>query len=199
MLGHQILNSAAHRAHSDDDLMTRAMYIDALKYLHSGLPADISESERQSLHAFLPALESESSSQSSRNPHRTDQDVAPRSKLVQSSIASIVAFLIALFMLAMPMLATIANRLIDYERKHHVTERLANATGHIVRVASTKSLTISGQIISVSQRQMSAYALISVLGLVHSIVDGVSDGVERSLQTREITQSSGDTRRLPNS
>lgn len=176
--------------------MARMIYVDALKYLHGGLPADMSQTERQSLQAFIPSLQLDPSSDRDDLMQRPGQKALPSSRLIRSSTASIVTFLIALFMLAMPILAALINKLLEYERKHHITERLVNTTGQIVRLATAKSVTLGGQMVSLSQRQSSTYATISMLGLIHSVVDGVSDGIEHSLNSRTTSNINGDTKQL---
>lgn len=151
------------------------MYIDGLKYIQAGLPTDLSESELQSLRAFLPTTEIDVS-QKHAEP--------PRSDLVRTSTARIVTSLIALFVLMLPILATLADKAIEWERRYQLTDKLTSATSQMVRSAGATGVTLGGQIVRLSQRQVSTYALFSLVGLVHSVVDGVSDGLESSLDSR---------------
>jgi len=102
------------------------MQIDAVKYMHMALPPDLSAAEIASIRACIP----QQVLADVPTDHRKRRPTALR-----RVVARVVALLMALLIFAVPLLTSLTNTLLKYERDHHVTERVfVSAQGALGRL-----------------------------------------------------------------
>lgn len=190
VLGNRMLTAATQRLSSNDATIPRALYIDAVKYLNSGLPRDLNESEINAIIEFLP-FECQLQRQHGRgmsitdaemNPYANAKSPAQSPNLIRSSTARMITSMLALVLFALPLLASLLNRALVYEREHHLTERAIEASGQIARSAGSVSVTIGDCIVKWSRSSIGVYCVVRLGWLMQSIIEGVGDGVETSLK-----------------
>lgn len=151
------------------------MYMDALKYLHHGLPEDLSENELHLLHEHLPQQAQHLSgcsvtraecpnTQTANNTDPSEQN------FVRRSTSRLFSSVLTICILLLPIIASLINRALQYERAYHLSERAA-------RSASTAGVAISNQMVKLSQSPAGTACLLKVASLAQSVIEGLSDGL----------------------
>jgi hypothetical protein len=101
--------------------LLRSMHIDAIRYMNMALPPDLSVSELKFLNDSLP--EQLRTQQAPVQGARIVQEPPPRNFL-RRSVSQTVLLLFAIMTLLMPYLINLLNVCLNYERRHHLSERL---------------------------------------------------------------------------
>jgi hypothetical protein len=93
----------------------RTMQIDAVKYMHMALPQDLTAAEIASLRETMPqdVLYQSAHSENTAGPNN-----------LRKAVAQIVAWAMAITFFVSPLLLTLLNGLLKYERDHHLAERI---------------------------------------------------------------------------
>lgn len=191
ILGHRILTSATQRLSCNDATISRALYIDAVKYLNRGLPQDLNESEINAIIEFLPfkcRMQGQRGQDLAVNlaktkPRTDTQSSAQSPNMIRTSTARVITFLLALAMFALPLVASLLNRALAYEREHHLTERAVVASGQVARSAGSAGITVGDYIVKWSRSSVGVYFIVRLGWLMQSMIEGVGDGIETSLKT----------------
>ena len=116
-VGYQLCSSAQRHALSaePDAALLRHMHVDAIYYLSRALPQDLTSMELEKLGRGLPQAVIE---QRTGNANRERKPTLLRRITAQST-----ALMIGWIVLLVPLLVTILNSALAYERRHHLTER----------------------------------------------------------------------------
>lgn len=149
-IGLHLAHTALQCRHTDPDYdpdTLREMLEDGVKYLNSGLP-------QQQL------LLSSGDRDFGRMARRSDNT------LIRSGTASLVCWFIGLFMLGIPILASLINWALEYERRHRVTEKA-------IQNAGTAGVNLSHALLRASQSEYGEYAKT----ILQDVLDGARDGV----------------------
>ena len=109
---------------------------------------------------------------------------AKSENVLRSSTARLVCFLISLFVLVLPIFASLLNRALEYERQHRLTERAMQGTGLLARSAGTASLSAGDSLIRFGQTPVGGQCLYSARWVFQSILEGVGDGFDRTMKQK---------------
>lgn len=173
-VGSQMLASASRRATWDDGVMSRSMYIDAVKYLHGGLPRDLSEDELQSLHEHLPPQfrlqDKPNTATTPLNNYTVHNQPPPKQNIIRTSTGRLFSFVLTICILLIPIIASLIDRAMQYERQHRLTERAAQS-------ASTAGVALSSQMMRLGQSQLGVACLLKIAWIAQNVVEGLSDGL----------------------
>ena len=180
IIGHQMLTSACERTTGSDTTMSRALYIDAIKYLHNGLPKDLHGDEMRTLRSSLPINLQEQELMQREAPPQRAARATPKQNMIRSSTASLVTSTVALFMLLLPIVATLLNKALQYERQHHLTERAIQGA----KSAGSAGVHLGDQALRLIQSPLGIWCVLRLGWLAQSICEGVNDGLETSLSER---------------
>lgn len=182
-VGVNLSQAALNGRGSMDTAVARAMLVDGLKYMVGALPDDLSEREVDLLKEFLPAWPLPASSVEVHGPRRTSMNANTHPQnVLRSSTARLVCFLISLFVLAVPIFASLMSRALEYERQHHLAERTLQGSGQLARAAGTASVSAGDRLVRLGQTPVGGQCLLSARWVIQSIVEGITDGVDQTLK-----------------
>ena len=181
-IGHQILGSALQQSQSGNTTTSRNLYIDALKYIHFGAPNDLHEAESYRASSQLNAEASDLIIDKHGPIARWHGKHERSPNVVRSSTTSIVSLIIAIFVLAMPIVADLLSRALEYERRHRVIERIVDGTSQFIKSTSDSGIAASQQVVRLGQSRLGTYCLLKMALIFNSIAEGISDGIVQSVE-----------------
>lgn len=174
-----ILATAALNRLDNDiaDTSARAMYIDAVKYMTRSLPEDLSDSEKSTLD-ITTALTSQTASHDQQLCTTTTTFQQRRTaKIIRTTSSRIVNILLStlfsLLLLGIPVFALLCTRALEYERRYRLSEKAVEGTRNLASSAGTT-------LVKASKSRSGAYCLATVLCVVQSILEGASEGIDKS-------------------
>lgn len=174
--GTSLATAALNRLDTDvADTAARDMYVDAVKYMIRSLPEDLSEKEKTNLDitTTFPARNSKCERMSC-TPSTPQTRTA---NAIRASSARIVGLLLSalfsLLLLGIPVFALLFTRALEYERRYRLSEKAMESTRSLAGSAGAT-------LVRASKSRSGAYCLASVLCVVQSILEGASDGINKS-------------------
>lgn len=150
-------------AHSQ--AFSRQLYLDAMAYLIQGLPSDLTDQEILHLKKALP----ESLKRSA--PPKTIQPTERNPSLLHRSLASTIIAICLLLRLALPYIKLLVALAYNYDRAHHVKERLLAFSINTADIFGRRSMALAS----------TAMTNEVVLGAVTYWVDGIRGGLNEGL------------------
>jgi hypothetical protein len=163
-----------------DPAVMRSMHIDALKYMHAALPNDLTPTETDAIVGSLPrGVRDELNCRQHMVPGNRNLENSILRKAVSDSVCSLMAVLIFL----LPFLVASFNKLLRYEREHHLSEKvLTNG------VATMNAFGERG--LDLKDSRLGSAVLGMVVWVMDGVVGGVNDGLVRSTGSgRTVTKS----------
>lgn len=158
-----------------DPAVMRSMHIDALKYMHSALPNDLTPTETDAILGSLPrGVRDELSSRH----HVVPESRHPESDILRKAVSESVCSLMAVLIFLLPFLMASFNKLLRYEREHQLSEKvLTNG------VATMNAFGERG--LDLKDSRLGRAILGTVVWLMDGFVGGVNDGLVRSTGSRK--------------
>lgn len=145
----------------------RTMQIDAVRYMHMALPSDLSLGEAALIRATIPR-------QVLSDQSPSHHDLKPTA--LRRSVAQVVASLMALFVFLLPLLTSLANILLRYERELHLTERILVCVQGTVRGLGQHGAHLQSSLVGFLNSSRGRRLMASGVYLVEGIAGGVMDG-----------------------
>ncbi|KAJ5642187.1 hypothetical protein N7490_006187 [Penicillium lividum] len=178
---YNLLRNAGYEAqqHQADGRLARSLYINALMYLLDALPSDLTAEETAMLQYRLPE-DVKSSIATSSQPCPTQLEdrmsqkaVTPPRSYLHRLLASMIVqiFLLARFLL--PYFRLLLRQLYEYERSHHITQRVVTATLDAADGLGKKGVDISSAVCRLNQGRVG----VAVANLASWCVEGVAGGI----------------------
>ena len=167
--GSNLLQTALGEARFPDcqsQAFSRQLYIEAISYLLQGLPSDLTSQEKHRLEETLPI-----SIKCSIFPERADAESQAPS-LLHRSVASLTVFLCLILRLALPYIKYFLTGARDYERTHHVTEKLLALSVNTMDAFSRKSVQVVGPMLDNKM----------VVGTIAYCIEGTYGGLNEGLR-----------------
>ncbi|KIW65975.1 hypothetical protein PV04_08188 [Phialophora macrospora] len=161
-----------------DPLALRSMHIDALRYMHMALPSDLTPLEIQSLRASM-------SPQVIAQTAELGELHGPRQpNILRQSIAQAVCWLVAGLLLVLPMIMTLINRLLQFERQHQVTERVISNGFQVTSALGERGIELHQAIVRFKGGRVGGACFDLGSWILEGIVGGVNDGLDAVAQSR---------------
>lgn len=185
-LGLNLLQSSSCLSSNPD--FSRQLYIDAVSYSLRGLPRNLSMEETLRLQAAMPSELIPSQQPTDRvivqgqshDNRATQQEEDPT--ILHRVVAMIVlqAFLLLSFL--WPYIQTTCRGAYQYEREHHISEKLLNQSWTTANTLSKNTMTVAKTICSWNDGQVGAALEDVIFWWVHGITGGLRDGVKDGME-----------------
>ena len=160
-------------SNKDNHAFARQLYIHALVYLLQGLPTDLNEVEAFDLQRSLPPI-----MQSGSARIDTRKGIGRSSKsLLHRLLASGIVQLFILFSFVLPYVKITMTSAYNYERSHHLSERVLGAGMNILDLLGKRVISITGMILYSGNGKVSGILVGSFAWWINSISGGIHDGI----------------------
>lgn len=167
------------------------MQIDAIKYMHNALPADLSDSDVSMLKESLIA---------NRNPSHRSADTGLQERhlvrggqvgnnIVRMTIARLVCWTISLVIFVIPIFMSLLNKALRYEREHSITKRAIDNGADIAKAASAVGIGVGEKMFRFKDTEAGAFCGAGLAWTLQSVLEGVNDGVQTSRSGRRLVAS----------
>ena len=161
-----------------DPVALRSMHIDALRYMHMALPTDLTPLEVESLRASMSPQLFFQLSEIRELPIRRPPNI------LRQGVAQAVCWLFAGIILIIPVLMTLLNRVLQYERQHQVTERLLTNGIDLTSSLGERGLELQKALIRFKDGRVGGACVDAGSWFVEGIVGGLNDGIDAVAQSR---------------
>jgi len=167
-----------------DAAALRSMHIDALRYMHMALPADLTAIEIESLRASMtPQLRSLARNELQVQMRPPVQMGRP--SLLRQGVAQVVCWLVAAILLVLPLLMTLLNRVLQFERQHQVTERVITNGLDLTNALGERGQGLQKALDRFKQGRLGTACFDAGAWFVGGIIGGVNDGLDAVIQNRK--------------
>ena len=166
--GSTILQTSLAESQTSDvqsQAFSRQLYLDAMAYLIQGLPSDLTDQEILHLKNALPESLKKST------PPKRAQPTKRNPSLLHRSLASTIIVICLLLRLALPYIKLLIAVAYNYDRAHHVRERLFAFSINTADLFGKRSMALAS----------TAMTNEVVLGAVTYWVDGIRGGLNEGL------------------
>lgn len=174
-----LLSRACTRAQHPDTKPenTRALIVDANKWLLRSLPDQLDPRELEEIEQVLPEGLDEIDRVPGRRRRRQSRTYRPDQR---SWLRRVIAFFILqlslTIALVIPYLTALASRCYRLERQHHITERLLSGGIDMTTVVGESGMEVKDALVRLGRGRL-ANAVVNTGGwIVESVIGGVTDG-----------------------
>ncbi|KAI9706093.1 MAG: hypothetical protein M1836_005499 [Candelina mexicana] len=205
--GIDFLNIAAKQSSAEnvDDrapAIGRPLYIHALTYLLRGLPTDMNLEEQLSIRAALPATITSTlnievnEQQLSKNPASSPTSQSTPPSILHRVLATGIIYLFISFHFILPYIKFWIKKAYQYDREHHITERLVSKGLTTADGVAKTSIEMYGTVCKMGDgkvgQAMDSAAAWCIAGVTGGIHEGVGEGLmimgARSTKSHDRTQ-----------
>ncbi|CAD0084113.1 unnamed protein product, partial [Aureobasidium vineae] len=173
---------------SSNPNFSRQLYIDAVSYLLRGLPYNLSSEETIRLQAAMPSemipprqpIDKVIIRSQSHDDQVTQQEEDPT--MLHRIVAMIVLQVFLLFSFLWPYVQTTCRGAYQYEREHHISEKLLNQSWTTANVLSRNTMTVARTMCSWNDGQVGVVLEDMVFWWVHGVTGGLRDGVKDGME-----------------
>ncbi|KAI9368320.1 hypothetical protein BJX61DRAFT_229676 [Aspergillus egyptiacus] len=155
--------------------LVRALYLNAVSYLVSALPEDLTSEEAATLRTSLPEKV-----KSTRSPAGS-ADPYPRRSHIHRLLASTIVYFCLLLQFVMPFIKGAFLHLYKYERSRRLTERMTGLTLYIAERVSQGSVNFGSTVLNTCdgkpRKAASSAASWWIEGIAGGICEGVGEGM----------------------
>ena len=151
---------------TQSQLQARTLQIDAVRYMNMSLPGDLKPTEIAAIRASLP--EDIVSDPLLRRKNRPT--------MLRRTVAQAVALFMALVIFFIPLLSSVLNRAMKYERQHRMTERVFVRTQTTVRGLADYRVQAQFTLIRILDSPIGRGVVNSGAYIVEGIAGGLVDG-----------------------
>ncbi|KAI4817255.1 hypothetical protein E4T44_10565 [Aureobasidium sp. EXF-8845] len=167
---------------------SRQLYIDAVSYLLRGLPRNLSVEETLRLQAAMPSemmplwqsADRTIVQGQSHDDRVTQQEEDPT--ILHRTVAMVVLQIFLLLSFLWPYVETTCRGAYQYEREHHISEKLLNQSWTTANAVSKNTMTAAKTVCSWNDGQVGTALEDAVFWWVHSITGGLRDGVKDGME-----------------
>ena len=152
------------------------MHIDALRYMSMALPIDLTPLEIQTLRASMPRQLISQSNTSG------EADVPRPPNLLRQSIAQAICWLFAGLLVILPIIMTLLNRLLQYERQHRLTERVIANGVQVTSNLGERGVEVHQALVRFRDGHVGGACVDLGSWAIEGIVGGVTDGLDAVAQ-----------------
>ncbi|EXJ67903.1 uncharacterized protein A1O5_09250 [Cladophialophora psammophila CBS 110553] len=172
------VNAKTQAEQGGDPVALRSMHIDALRYMHMALPSDLTTLEIQNLRASMsPQLISQAENLPEYRAER-------QPNILRQGVAHAVCWLVAGLLLILPIVMTLLNRLLQFERDHQVTERVLANGIDLTSALGERGVELHQAIVRFKDGRVGGACVDLGSWFVEGIVGGVNDGLDAVAQNR---------------
>ncbi|KAG9724057.1 hypothetical protein KCU86_g16876, partial [Aureobasidium melanogenum] len=184
--GQSLLQSSSCLSSNPD--FSRQLYIDGVSYLLRGLPKNLSSEETIRLQAAMP---SEMISTQQPEDRIMVRDQAQANQFAQQEedptllhrvVAMIVLQVFLLFSFLWPYVQMTCRGVYQYEREHHISEKLLNQSWTTANVLSKNTMAIAKTVCSWNDGQVGVVLEDMIFWWVHGVTGGLRDGVRDGME-----------------
>ncbi|EXJ82871.1 hypothetical protein A1O3_06686 [Capronia epimyces CBS 606.96] len=175
------ISAKAQADEGGDPAALRSMHVDALRYMHMALPPDLTPLEMESLRASMSPQLIFSSAEI------RELDGQRRPNLLRQTVAQAICWLVATFLLLIPVLMTLLTRVLQFERQHQVTERIITNSLDMTSSLGERGLDLHNALRRFKDGRVGAVCLDAGSWFAESILGGVNDGIDAASQSRRKT------------
>lgn len=159
-----------------------------MSYLLRGLPHELSEEERLRLRAAIPhglvppqpAISRSKTRSQSQDDHFTQAEGSPT--VLHRIVAMVVLQFFLLFSFLWPYVQSICRSAYEYERDHHVSERVLSQSWTAANVFSKNTMTIARTVCNWNDGQVGAALEDVVFWWVQGVTGGLREGVKGGME-----------------
>ncbi|KAI9672900.1 MAG: hypothetical protein M1829_004450 [Trizodia sp. TS-e1964] len=166
----------------------RQLYLDAISYLLRALPADLKPEEQLSLHSSIPPsvtrplrLEITKDQFLEIQAAGTNEIVPSKQSILHRYLASAIVSLFLFVHFALPYLQLFIRKAYNYDRTHHITEKLLARGINTAQDLGKTGLKLWNSIYDPShgkyRQLLSGAAAWCIEGIIKGIYDGVGEGM----------------------
>lgn len=177
-----IWTDAVRRIEMIDAKQAMQMHVDAIKYMHIALPAELADSD---LHVLLDSLTA-----SRDPPHKpaymnlqdvpVAQDTQIGKNFIRTTTASLVCRIISFVLFAIPVFTYLLSRALRYEREHQITKRTIQNSANVAKVATAVSVDVSERLFNFKDTKFGACCTAASSSIFQGVLEGINDGVQTS-------------------
>jgi hypothetical protein len=185
-LGSSLLQSSSYL--SSNPNFSRQLYIDAVSYLLRGLPRNLSMEETLRLQAAMPSEMMPPQQSADRDivqGHFDDDRVTQQGEdptILHRVVAMVVLQIFLLLSFLWPYVQTTCRGAYQYDREHHISEKLLNQSWTAANALSKNTMTVARTVCSWNNGQVGTALEDAVFWWVHSITGGLRDGVKDGME-----------------
>jgi hypothetical protein len=185
-LGSSLLQSSSCLSSNPD--FSRQLYIDAISYLLRGLPRNLSVEETLRLQAAMPSdmmppqqpVDRVVVQGRSHDNQVTQQEEDPTILHRLVAMAVLQVFLLLSFL--WPYIQTTCRGAYQYEREHHISEKILNQSWMTANALSRNTMTVARTVCSWNDGQVGVALEDSIFWCVQGITGGLRDGVKDGME-----------------
>jgi len=178
-----IWTDAVRRIEVIDARQAMQMQIDAIKYMHIALPAELADSD---LHVLLDSLTA--NRDPPRRPTYIDLQDVPASQdtqisnnnFIRTTTARLVCRIISFVLFAIPVFTYLLSKALSYEREHQITKRTIQNGANVARAATAASVDVGEKLFNFKDTKFGACCTAVSSSIFQGFLEGVSDGVQTS-------------------
>lgn len=185
-LGQNLLQGSSCLCSNPD--FSRQLYIDGVSYLLRGLPQDLSSEETIRLQAAMPSemipLQQPADRIMIRNQTYENQVTQQEedATLLHRVVAMVVLQIFLLMSFLWPYIQTICRGAYQYEREHHISEKLLNQSWTTANVLSKNTMAMVKTVCRWNDGQVGVALEDMIFWWVHGVTGGLRDGVRDGLE-----------------
>ncbi|KAJ5764929.1 hypothetical protein N7520_004488 [Penicillium odoratum] len=182
---YNLLRNAGYEAQQSqaDGRLARSLYINALMYLLDALPSDLTAEETAMLQYRLPEVVKSSIATSSQpcptqlEDRMSQKAITPPRSYLHRLLASMIVqiFLLARFLL--PYFRLLLRQVYEFERSHHITQRVVTATLDAADGLGKKGVDISSAVCRLNQGRVGVAVANIASWWVEEVAGGIYEGV----------------------
>jgi len=180
MTGVRLWVSAKTQAEQGGDpVALRSMHIDAIRYMHMALPSELTPLEMQSLRASMsPQLVVQTQDTQA-------SDARPEPNMLRQSVARTVCLLVAGLLFMLPVITTFLNRCFEFERQHHLTERLISGGLDFTSTLGERGIELRHLLVRFRNGWVGIACIDIGAWLIDGVIGGLQDGMDAVAQNRD--------------
>jgi len=166
----------------------RQLYLHGLTYLLRGLPSDLSPEEEQSIQGSIPRKLLNHGDSDARDglttpppakSHATSFSSQP--SILRKALATTIVHVFVFFQFLLPYLKFLLRSAYEYERTHHISEKVLASSVDIADAFGKQSLAISAALYGMKNGKVGEVLSEVASWLIESIAGGIQDGIGEGL------------------
>lgn len=104
--------------------------------------------------------------------------------MLRKAVARIVCWLVAALFLVLPIITTLLNRILQFERQHQVTERVISNGFDLTSALGERGLEVQRSLLRLKQSPAGAAFMSASTWVMEGLVGGVNDGFDAVARER---------------
>lgn len=174
-----LLSKACTRAQHPDAKPenTRALIVDANKWLLRSLPEQLDSQELEEIEQVLPiGLDNPDRAMYRQTRRKSRASRSDRRPWLRRCIAFVILQTSFLVALVIPYLTALISSCYGVERRNHITERLLTGGIDFTNVVGESGMEVKDALVRLSRGRMVSALVQTAGGIIESVIGGISDG-----------------------